>query len=150
MSSKIWCFYFIQWRKWTSFPPISQKYLLMFTHCCIRLFSVQSLIHSLLQLQSNMTSPNCILHNSIKIFNNKKYLENVTLLDLSNNSINSITPAAIENLQKEISLDLSNNELKTFPRPIQTLNPCKIQFGDVILDCNCNNEWIKDLNIEYL
>jgi Leucine-rich repeat (LRR) protein len=69
-----------------------------------------------------------------------KYLENVTQLDLSNNSINSITPAAIENLQKEISLDLSNNELKTFPRPIQTLNPCKIQFGDVILDCNCNNE----------
>jgi Leucine-rich repeat (LRR) protein len=45
---------------------------------------------------------------------NNKYLENVTLLDLSNNSINSITPAAIENLQKEISLDLSNNELKTF------------------------------------
>ena len=83
-------------------------------------------------------------NNSIKIFNNKKYLENVILLDLSNNSINSITPAAIENLQKEMYLDLSNNELKTFPRPIQTLNPCKSQFGDVILDSNCSNKWIKD------
>jgi hypothetical protein len=83
-------------------------------------------------------------NNSIKIFNSKKYLENITLLDLSNNSINSITPAAIGNLQKEISLDFSNNELKTFPRAIRTLNPCKAQFGDVILDCNCNNKWIKD------
>jgi Leucine-rich repeat (LRR) protein len=73
----------------TSFPPISQKHL----H-----------IHLILK------------NNSIKIFNSKKYLENITLLDLSNNSINSITPAAIENLQKKISLDLSNNELKTFPR----------------------------------
>ncbi|CAC5409886.1 unnamed protein product [Mytilus coruscus] len=83
-------------------------------------------------------------NNSIENLENRTYLGRISVLDISNNKIQTIKPGFVANLPKDISLSLTGNKLTTLPREIQTLNPCRARFGKVMIDCNCKNIWIKD------
>lgn len=83
-------------------------------------------------------------NNSIKHFESRAYLKNVSVLDIANNILETITSEAITSLAKKTSLTLKNNNFKTLPRALQTLNPCKVHFGKVTIRCECEQLWIKD------
>lgn len=83
-------------------------------------------------------------NNSIENFENRTYLGNISILDMSNNKLQRIKPGSLSNLHQDISLNLAGNKLTTLPREVQTLNPCRTRFGRVTIYCNCENIWIKD------
>ncbi|XP_052089271.1 toll-like receptor 8 [Mytilus californianus] len=82
-------------------------------------------------------------NNNITHFDNKSYLKDATVLDMSGNKVATFSPEAIEMLPEDIVLNFADNNFKKVPRAFQTLNPCKSKFGDVAIDCNCDTEWIK-------
>ena len=83
-------------------------------------------------------------NNSIKHFDSRVYLKNVSVLDISHNHLETITSEAITSLAQNISLTLENNNFRNLPRALQTLNPCKVHFGKVTIRCECEQLWIKD------
>ncbi|OWF54035.1 Slit-like 1 protein [Mizuhopecten yessoensis] len=94
-----------------------------------------------------ITKLNVELHlakNHIANLEYRDYLDKVSLLDLSDNPIQSISPEAIGSLTQATKITLNEHMLKGIPETIRKLDASKIDFGDNPLPCDCDNIWIGD------
>ena len=74
-----------------------------------------------------------------------EYLSNISLLDISGNNLDRISESSLNKLHRASSIDLRGNyDIKTLPRQIQNFNPCVFHFGDLTIDCSCEDIWIKE------
>ena len=77
------------------------------------------------------------------------FLPHLTKLDISRNSLNTISKEFIDLFvhcySRLFFLDISNNNLTTLPRNIQNMSSLQsLRFSGNILECICENIWIKD------
>ena len=75
-----------------------------------------------------------------------KYLNNITLLDLSSSSITEIGDRVMGFTAKSVKhLDIRKNQLKTLPRTISNVNgSSKFWISDNPYECNCDMTWMKN------
>ena len=98
----------------------------------------------------NYTNWLLISGNNISFLNmESSFLPHLTKLDISRNSLNNISNDFIDLFTdchwKQLSLDISHNNLTTLPRNIQNISSItNLQLTGNSFQCNCENIWMKD------
>lgn len=75
------------------------------------------------------------------IYSHSKY---ISKLDLSNNSIKIIPNDLVLKLRHINLIDLSKNKITKIQRSLQTLNPCQLYLGEVVIHCKCKDIWLQN------
>ncbi|CAC5367123.1 unnamed protein product [Mytilus coruscus] len=97
---------------------------------------------------SNRLSSMLNINHEIKTTSNGSilyyYSKYIRKLDLSNNNIEIIPDDLIVKLRNVTLINLSKNKIMNIPRILQTLNPCQINLGKVVIHCKCNDIWLQN------
>ncbi|CAC5367121.1 unnamed protein product [Mytilus coruscus] len=72
------------------------------------------------------------------------YSKYISKLDLSNNTIKIIPNDLVFKLRNMNLINISKNKITKIPRTLQTLNPCQIYFGEVVIHCKCKDIWLQN------
>ncbi|XP_021338861.1 protein toll-like isoform X2 [Mizuhopecten yessoensis] len=81
-------------------------------------------------------------NNSISRLSWRGYLNQTRKLVLSNNIITTIDGSAIDQLQNATEVDLRGNTgIKKLPSEIQYYKPSTFIFGELKINCDCENVW---------
>ncbi|CAC5360785.1 unnamed protein product [Mytilus coruscus] len=86
--------------------------------------------------------------NNVQSLNAKDYFNRITLLDLTENPVKTISSdiATLSN-NREFIVILYDHYLQTLPKSIQNLNPDMFRFGTKGIICDCGNQWIGEWRI---
>ncbi|XP_052073865.1 slit homolog 2 protein-like [Mytilus californianus] len=72
------------------------------------------------------------------------YSKYISKLDLSNNTIKIIPNDLVFKLRNMNLINVSKNKITKIPRTLQTLNPCQIYLGEVVILCKCKDIWLQN------
>ena len=83
-------------------------------------------------------------NNSIRQFPVGNYLSKTILLDLSFNNLSQIESAELQQLRREVVINITgNHEIKKLPKDIKNLHSLNVRVQGLILKCTCENEMHK-------
>ena len=82
-------------------------------------------------------------NNEIKDIRPYPYLMNVTVLKLSNNTIDELQVSTLKNLKHIETLLIDSNQLTSLPRYIETMNFKTLALDQTWFKCDCKIKWMK-------
>ena len=82
-------------------------------------------------------------NNEIKDIRPYPYLTNVTVLKLSNNTIDELQVSTLKNLKHIETLLIDSNQLTSLPRDIETMNFKTLALDQNLFKCDCKIKWMK-------
>ncbi|XP_069136858.1 toll-like receptor 8 [Argopecten irradians] len=85
-----------------------------------------------------------LANNYISHLEPRDYLKDVSLLDLSNNPVQTLTKAAVYSLGTTANVIFGNHKLQGLPETLRLLDPDQFEFGKTPVPCDCENTWIGD------
>ncbi|XP_020603294.1 protein toll-like [Orbicella faveolata] len=84
-----------------------------------------------------------LMSNDIRDIPAFPYLENVTVLKMTNNKVERLKASTVEKLKRVEILLIDANNLTTLPREIESLNFTTLALEQNLFKCDCTTKWMK-------
>ena len=84
-----------------------------------------------------------LINNHIRDIPSHYYLENVTVLKLTNNKVAQLHVSVLKGLKHVKTLLIDSNFLRSLPEEIQKLNFKRMTLSGNSFKCDCNTKWMK-------